>query len=593
MHKIFWGARAPFFGLEPISVYGDEVSKPNSKNARQDLLEVLPFLLAHQPDQALLTLEWAVQTAKSKHDFALLLSEVLLKLAPEPFLNHLGLSRVYALVCCRAREITALEPLLVHWEGCGSRHLGVFRAWTFIFQGQYPAALNALEQVQQPLPRWEQGFFLRLKGECTARLGQPITSWQPYFVEARDYLDGPTDQVSLGLCMMFEANLLYEAQECSQARTLWAKALPLLRDDVFYSAWWRYNLGLTYLREQDFIKAERHFMALERLIPRADAAQFRACAYSGFGAVRRALGELDRALSCYQHALKFAKQNPTDTEDLETAFWGIGLVLRIQGKADEALGRFQEAYQVRQQAWLWIEQAACCLQLGDFEAATRLLEQSSYAETRHQNLFFLVRGEIARAQNNPPALLQALEGIDFAHPSLKQEIQGFREVFKVALELGFIGATHDVLSSILNSTLDKATPQNTVRVKAEGTFQVWVNERTIALKATGYPAQVLVYLLEQGGRAHLGNLTTALFEERATEHQKARKALYPHIVKLRLELGWESSVLAEKGSYQLDPAAVWDYDIATMRKQNQRPRAFMEGVGKEWVLDTLHELENL
>jgi tetratricopeptide (TPR) repeat protein len=566
-------------------VYGDGVSKPNSKTARQDLLEVLPFLLEHHPEQAVQTLEWTVQKAKSKHDFALLLDEVLLKLAPQPFLNHLGLARVYALVCCRARDSAALEPLLTHWEGLGSRHLGVFRAWIFIFRGQHPAALHALEGVEQPLPRWEQGFFLRLQGECAARLGQPIATWQPYFVAARDHLDGPNDQVSLGLCMMFEANLLYEAQECSQARTLWAKALPLLRNDVFYSAWWRYNLGLTYLREQDFIKAERHFMALEQLIPRADAAQFRACAYSGFGAVRRALGEWDRALSCYQHALKYAKQNPTDTEDLETAFWGMGLVLRVQGKADEALGRFQEAYQVRQQAWLWIEQAACCLQMGDFVAATHLLERASYTETRHQNLFFLVRGEIARVQHNPPALLQALEGIDFAHPSLKQEVQGFHQLFKVALELGFSG--------VLEGNQKITTPQNTVRVKAEGTFQVWVNNRAISLKATGYPAQVLVYLLEQGGRAHLGNLTTALFEERATEHQQARKALHPHIVKLRKALGWENSVLAASGSYQLDPAAVWDYDIATMRKQKQRPRAFMEGVGKEWVLDTLRELENV
>ena len=553
------------------------MSRAPFKQICQDVLEVLPTLLERRTDEALRTLEWATVQAKTKAHFNLLLEEVILKLPRALFFENSKLARVWAHVACRARELETLETLLEGWHGRLTPELCIYRAWTLNFRMKPAEGLTLLEGVTQTLPRWETGFALRMQGECRAQMEQPKEVWQPFFARARPFLTG----VSLGQCLSSEGAYLYKIGAQQQARRLWSEATPLIREDAYYSAWWRYNLGITYFKEQDFVQAERHFAELERLTSRQEAAQFRACALSGFGSVRRALGELDRALTCYTRAVKYARRGLGDFEDLETALWGMSFTLRLQGKSDDALGYMLEAYGVRKNAKLLDEIAVCCLLLGDLNEARHYLELSLTLSPTSKNLCALVEAELARFDADESALKAALDRIDFSSPRVAEEVACFPKLFKAALKRGYA------------ADFRRSSPQNTVRVQAEGTLQVWVNGREVLLKATGLPAQLLVCLLEQGGRATLGDLADALFEERATQRERARKALHPHAVKLRETLGWEASVQANNGTYMLDPLADWQYDIAELRVQNKRPRDFMAGVGKNWVLDTLAELENL
>ena len=221
----------------------------------------------------------------------------------------------------------------------------------------------------------------------------------------------------------------------------------------------------------------------------------------------------------------------------------------------------------------------CCLQLKQFDQARHHLQVSEWGGPRHFTVHHLVQAELSRQAGDKGGMEAALAALDMGHPSVREEAPGFLVLLEQARTLGYAPPLLEPRAAL------------EVRVKAEGTFQVWVNGREVALGATGLPAQALVFLLEAGGRVALGDLTTALFESRATERDAARKALHPHLVRLRTALGWPESVQARQGAVQLDPRAVWSYDIAELRAAGVRPRSFLQGVGSEWVLEKVRELE--
>ena len=542
--------------------------------------EVLPTLLFEQPAVAARTLQWAVDQAQGKHALSCLLREAVMSLPLEALGAHPSVARLVAHLACRAREPEWLGDFLTRLPSENLPAVQVYRAWWLLFGGHTQVALAVLESLPTDLDGFERGFRLRLLGECHAQLGAPLETWQAFFQAAHASLSGTAQGVS----QLTEACWLYDRGLHAAAWRLWAEALPLIRQDVFYSAWWRYNLGMTRLRERDFVGAERHFTELERLSRRAEARSFRACAHNGYGAARRLLGELGRALACYQQALSLALRGHGDAEDLETARWGIGLVLRLQGRADEALGHFIDAEKVQGSRWLRIEQAVCCLLMGDLEGAKSRLPPTLPTDARSRNLYRLLEAELARRSGEHNLVRTALAGLDFEHYSLPEEKCCFPALFDLARGWGFV-------VPLLEATVPEA--RMVVRVKAEGALQVWVGDREVALAASGLAAQVLVFLLERGGRTTLGELTEALFEERAFDRPRARQALWTHVKTLRRTLGWPSSITAHAGVYQLDPQAQWNYDIAELRGRGVRPRDFMAGVGREWVMETLRELENL
>ena len=551
------------------------------KQVIEQVLEVLPIVLLEQPGVATQTLEWAVSQAQGKHALGRLLREAVLTLPLEALGAHASVARMVAHIACRAREPELLGDFLSRLPSGGPLEVQVYRAWLLKFGGQTRVALGVLESLPADLDFFETGFRMRLLGECHAQLGAPQETWQACFQAAHATLTG----TALGVSQLTEAYWLYERGLHQAAWRLWAEALPLIREDVFYSAWWRYNLGMTRLRERDFIGAERHFSELERLSRRVEALPLRACAHNGYGAARRLLGELSRALACYRQALSFALKGHGDAEDRETALWGIGLVLRLQGRADEALGYFMDAEKVAGSGWLRVEQAVCCTLLGDLEGAAQRLPLVTPQDARSRNLYLLVQAELARHRGDQDTLWAALEQIDYDHYSLSEEAGCFAALFKDARTRGFAVPCGEPSGEVEARTV--------VRVQAEGAVQVWVGGREVSLAATGLAAQLLVFLLERGGRTTLGELTEALFEERAFDRPRARQALWLHVQTLRRTLGWPASVTAHAGVYQLDPQARWDYDIAELRQRGKRPRDFMPGVGREWVMDTLRQLENL
>jgi hypothetical protein len=50
-------------------------------------------------------------------------------------------------------------------------------------------------------------------------------------------------------------------------------------------------------------------------------------------------------------------------------------------------------------------------------------------------------------------------------------------------------------------------------------------------------------------------------------------------------LGWQSSVMALRGAYQLDPNAIWQYDMIEARAKRNFQGEFLKGVYSDWVLE--------
>jgi len=144
---------------------------------------------------------------------------------------------------------------------------------------------------------------------------------------------------------------------------------------------------------------------------------------------------------------------------------------------------------------------------------------------------------------------------------------------------------------------------------AEGPVGVRVSGEAVRLSATGRAAELLVLLLELGGRATLDQLISKLFEAQ-DDFTESRRSELPeqHLVKqrkswrtrigqcvnqLQTALGWAGSVSfsAQSGVYELGrgQGVSWSYDIAELRLQGRAPRDFASGIDSNWVADKRDE----
>jgi len=179
----------------------------------------------------------------------------------------------------------------------------------------------------------------------------------------------------------------------------------------------------------------------------------------------------------------------------------------------------------------------------------------------------------------------ALEDVPLETLQVREEIRFFPELFEAL-------ATRRPVPQPL-----EVTPLR-IEVMAEGPVGVRVSGEAVRLPATGRAAELLLILLEQGGRATLDHLITALFDEHPEERtpqgrERRRKAVTAFVRELRAALGWEGSVRFERSSgiYALDRSegVTWVYDIDERRAQNRAPRAFASGIDSNWVAE-LREL---
>ncbi|GGR11487.1 hypothetical protein GCM10008957_25420 [Deinococcus ruber] len=388
---------------------------------------------------------------------------------------------------------------------------------------------------------------------------------------------------ALGLCWTEEGTLLEWQGYDKEARNAWRQALPLLETDRYYSAWLRHALGSSCLRFA-LPEAEDHFLELEQAVKHPDVAQFRPWAECGLGAARRARGEWDRALTSFRRAIRMA----TEQGDQRQAWRGLGYTQRLMGKPDLALEALLTATRCTAQdaergtSWVYADIAACHAQLGNNAAARDALSRLGGGPLSREDSerVTIVRAELARQEGRENAAKALLVQVRPETLWAREEVRCFPALFglsgleAVPVPLGYTVGTK-------------------VEVYALGPLLVKVNGRAVPLSSAGRPGELLVFLLESGGRAATEVILEALYPE-GDERQKRRnaQALSALVRGLRNALGWQGSVQTDGGgAYLLDPAAEWQYDVREMLARGLPTPDFLSGNYRSWATSRANELQ--
>ena len=454
--------------------------------------------------------------------------------------------------------------------------LVAYQALALTANDHHQSALDVLAPVLPGLTGLAAGIGWRAQAQALCRTGQG--GWQEGFARARAHLDGR----SLGLCWTEEGTLLEWQGHDSEARNAWRQALPLLESDRYYSVWLRHALGSSCLRFA-LPEAEDHFLALEQAVKHPDAAQFRPWAECGLGASRRARGEWERALSSYQRATQIA----TEDGDLRQAWRGLGYTQRLMGKPDLALEAFLTASRCTVQdvgsgtSWVYADIAACHAQLGNSAAAQDALSRLGNSPLSREDgeRVAIVRAELAR-QNGQMDAARTLLGQVRPEPLwAREEVRCFPALF------GLLDADQCPLP--LGYTVGAK-----VEVHALGPLLVKVNGRTVPVSSAGRPGELLVFLLEQGGRAATEVILEALYPGGDQERKRRNGQALSAVVRgLRKALGWQGSVQTDGGgAYLLDLTAEWWYDVREAAVRGAATPDFLSGNYRPWALHRAEEL---
>ncbi|MCX7602042.1 MAG: tetratricopeptide repeat protein [Meiothermus sp.] len=477
---------------------------------------------------------------------------------PAALLEQAGFESIYLQALCKAR---APEQIL-SWlsERTPSPAALVYLSWAQVRQGSYQEALHTLQR-SEPASPFDWGIFYRSKGEALFWTGQP--GWLEVLEQSRDYLKGP----SLGRMLLDAGFFLYHQGHRSQALVKWAEALAYLEEDPYYLAWAHNSLGMALLPDQPH-KAERHLLQAFKLSKKAPAKDFRAKALSGIAAVRRSLGEWERALHSYQQASK----GPGDLHDRQMALWGWGHTLRLMGQTEEALAKLTQAWQMNPaEVWLEADLLAARLMLGEavrvFESIAHLKEHlaSGRLSERGQVVLRVVEAEYARQRGLEEQARSLVAGLEASSLWVREELSCFPELARMA-------------------GICQTPRQIRVEVRPYGGLEVRVNGRPVPIPAVSKMGELLVFLLVSGGQASLEVLLDRLGNPR---NRNPRKAFWENLEKLRQALGWKESVQNQGGVYTLDPRAEWICDLNPQNLPMYDPQdlshTFMPGYYSDWV----------
>lgn len=531
----------------------------------QHLRTSIGALLEHHPARLAQVLARMVREADG-YAAAKNLVEEAFALLPTDFLRqHPEVAGLYARTLCGARMHQTLLDLTdsLHLPQPTRARMQLFRSWALLRTRRTTEALALLQAIESELEPEDRGLWLRFRADALAYLNQP--GWTEVFAQARQCLRGG----ALGRCLMDWGNHHFRLGEVGLARSLWAEALAHLTHDPYYLAWLHHSLGITVLHTRP-TEAERHLLQAVEVSKHKEAEEFRARALCGLGAVRRVLGEWDRALFSYQQAARVA----SEPDDLQEAYWGMGYAYRLSGRPAEAMGCFWKAHAAEPADTLYVDIAITYLMLGNPGGAEAALSQALQIAGRDAVKAQLARAELARQQRQTATLEAVLKTLDWRQPWLHEERYCLPALFAEAKRRGY-----------LDLPRSKAKPP-LVEVRAYGLLQVRVNGREIPLAPTSRAAEVLVLLLEHGGEATLDQLAEQLYPEKPNRRQ-AGQAIWPHLERLREALGWEGSVRAANGTYRLDPQARWHYNL---QKPGKKRGQFLEGIYSNWVQARREEL---
>jgi tetratricopeptide (TPR) repeat protein len=480
--------------------------------------------------------------------------------------DRLSCGHATSLVGARLQDRLLLftQNVLIRRSGPIAARLQTDRAWALIAEGRFDEAHGSLEVAIPHLTGEHLGIALRRLGLASFHLGR---AWRGPFEAAKTLLHGR----ALGFVLLDQGFCLDRSAQAQAARLVWAEAIQYFPRDAFHRAWLQYNIGITALRDGE-PEAERHLRYAEELTHSQAAAEFRATVLIGLAAARRARGEWARAEATARAALRIARE-PLDRQQ---AHLGLGRTLRLSGRALEALEHYELARDAMPNSHeAHVSLAACYLALADTDRARDSLGRAGIVTGFSVWLRAIVGAELARRSGELDRMIECLAGLPLTMLYVREEVNLWPELFAAILVQG--------------QAVPQALPRLTlgsVRVAALGVLHVTVNDQPIPLSPTGRAAELLVFLLENDGQATLERLTDAFFPlaSSAGDLERARKALWNAVQRLRESLGWSQSVQALRGAYRLDPTVLWEYDVNEVRRGGTRASGlFMDGLYSNWV----------
>ncbi len=388
-----------------------------------------------------------------------------------------------------------------------------------------------------------------------------VVDWQVFFERGFLLLDGlwlARGLINYGYC-------LSESGFADQAKLVWLRALPLVKNRVRTKAHLLYNLGV--LSQKFFLpEAEIYFLELERVSRNPGAVSMRAGAWLGVALSRRVRGEWSRAEAAYESALSEAE----DAFDKSNAYRGLARVYLLSGRALKALEilEFALAEPLLEPDALLLGKAQVLLKMGLLEETALILQRVSGTKDSLRWGVAVLQAELARLAGQVDVAKTILLGLPLDSLLAREEALRFPELMAL-LPVPPVPLLYN--------------PDLVVQVEARGTLVVRVNGVQIPIPPCGKVAELLVFLLENNGKSSLEPICDALY--RHVDLKRAKRRLWMVVRALRVSLGWEGSVQAGFGAYLLDPNTVWQYDIRAALSKAQSFPNFLSGVYSPWVLE--------
>lgn len=432
--------------------------------------------------------------------------------------------------------------------------LMAFRAWVALEMERFDQALQLSQAVLEGTDGEDADIALRVRCFALAQLNRP--GWPAAYEQSLPLLTGR----QRGLALLEFGAFRTLSGDDAAARSCYAQALGVLREDKHFAAQLNYNTAVACLRLELLDDALRYAAASRDAASHEDGTRFAARSWSGLGAVQRARGEWPRALHSYDKAVLQA----SDADDRMQAWRGQARTLRAVGKADAALAVLYEAHAFKaDHDALHVDIAAAKLQFGDLrgaEAALQAAKAAGHAEDHAR--VTLLRAELARCAGDETLALKLLGGLELTRTWAREERSCFPALFALLGE----------------------TPQHRramrVCVLMDGAVRVSINDCPLIGSLGNREASLLARLVIAGMPLTTERLLEDL-EVSGRDPRRRSQTLNRAKQQLCDALGWKTAVRVTRGAYALDEAVSWTHQLPVL----ERSDAFCDGLYDPWVLE--------
>jgi tetratricopeptide (TPR) repeat protein len=533
----------------------------------QDLQQSVVILLeAAMYTQALQVLQNGLKHTQTQSDYQIFV-QLLLQFPNSIQTSTQAFRRLYIHLLCVQQKYPEIRNYLENHPDLTPQNYAELQleyALCLADQRMFAEAAEILNAIVLVLEHEPLGQALAGLGYCQFEQNQ---SWEEHFIQCKPLLHG----LLLARALINYGYCLFEDGQLEKARNLWTEALPLVKSRVKTTAHVLGNLALVNQELFEIELAENYYLQLERLSHKPEASIHRTKALRGIASTRQIQGEWSRAESALLLSLNYAK----DAFDKSAAYRGLARVYLLSGRTAKALELLEFAHlEVPEYTDTFkAKKARVLLALGNHAQAKVLLESlpTLHKYTDHWQLEF-TRAEIARWEGQFEQALSHLSNLPLKTFLVREEAMCFPELMALLESRGL--QIPEPLRYYKNLHIE---------VRASGVLEVFVNQRQLYIPPTSRVAELLVFLLEHGGKASTEQICDALYPN--VELAQAKKSLWNIANVLHKTLGWEKSIKNLRGAYQLDPVAHWQYDIAEARQRKQTVDNFFTGVYSDWALE--------